>query len=252
MKKLLFLLPLIVMVVACGKRGPLIPPEALVPAAVSDLRVEQKGYRFLLCWTAPRKEVWGGPLQDLAGFQVFRRNVLPAGEDCETCPTAYRQIKTVDPEYLQDVRRSGDRYCFYDDDLEIDTTYQYKLLALDRDGTASRDSNKARRTRLMPPRAPELSLQASANGVTLLWNRPSVAAGSALEGYAVYRFREGESLPLAPLVRLPAESSRYEDLGMEYGVRYTYSVRTIAQRDGERVESVPSNEVVGQFSLSED
>lgn len=252
MKKLLFLLPLIVMAVACGKRGPLIPPEALVPDAVNDLRVEQKGYRFQVCWSAPRKEVWGGPLQDLAGFQVYRRVVLPAGEDCETCPTAYRLIKTVDPEYLQDVRRSGGLYCFYDDELEIDTLYQYKLLTLDRDGTTSRDSNKVRRTRLMPPRAPELAVQATTSGIALLWQKPAHAADTALEGYAIYRTREGEPHSLVPLVKLPADRTRFEDQGMEYGVTYTYSVRTIAQRAGEQVESVPSNEVTGRFTLSED
>lgn len=251
MKKILFLL-IVVLLAACGKRGPLIPPEALVPAAITDLRVDQQGNRFLICWTPPGSQEWGGPLPDLAGFQVFRREVLPPGEDCEECPTAYRQVKTVDPDYLQDVRRSGSRFCFPDSDVSVGTTYQYKAVSFQKDGAVSRDSNKARRKKTHPPAPPLLTAVATPDGVTLRWKPAAIPPGGLLEGYAVYRKQAGEVMPVMPSALLAADAAHFADPHMEHGVQYLYGVRSIASIDGERVESELSNEVEGKFSLTEE
>lgn len=252
MKKYCILLGIALLATACGKRGPLIPPEALVPAPINDLRLEQKGDRFQVCWSAPRKEEWGGPLQDLAGFRVYRRTVLPEGEDCESCPEAYRPLKAVDPEYLQDVRQVGSLYCFFDEELTEGWTYQYKVQSMDRDGIASRDSNKARRTKWAAPAAPLISVRPTANGISLHWQQPVRTPGGTLSGYAVYRKQGGSLLPLAPIARVAATSTSFEDQQMEYGVLYDYVVRTITTFADETVESAPSNEVQGKFSLPED
>jgi predicted small lipoprotein YifL len=251
MKKILFLL-FVFLLAACGKRGPLVPPEALVPASIKDLRVEQKGDRFLVCWSGPGKQEWGGPLDGLAGFRVFRRIVLPPDEDCEECPTAYRRVKTVDPEYLQDVRRSGSLFCFLDGDLNDGTTYQYKTVSFQKDGAVSHDSNKARRKKTSPPAPPLLIAVATPDGVALQWKPGSVPPGGALEGYAVYRKQVEQVMPLTPIAQVPADAARFTDPHMEYGMKYLYGVRSVARIDGERVESDLSNEVEGKFSLSEE
>lgn len=253
MKKFLFLLiSLSLLIAGCGKRGPLVAPEALVPAPVKDLRVEQKGNRYQVCWSAPGKEEWGGPLTDLAGFRVFRREVLPPEEDCETCPTAYRQVKTVDPEYLQDVLRFGSLYCFFDNGLTDGKTYQYKVISVDAEGSESKDSNKARRKKAPQVPAPGLSAVPAPRGVMLQWKQPEIPRGGVLEGFAVYRRQEGEEfMPLSPLAVVKADAPGFEDPAMEHGMLYRYAVRTVALFDGETVESDLSNEVEGKFSLSE-
>jgi len=251
MKKLLILFPLLIALAACGKRGPLVPPESLVPAPIKDLQVEQKGDRFLVCWSPPGRQESGGALSGLAGFRVFRREVLPPNEDCEECPTAYRPVKTVDPEYLQDVRRVGPRYCFHDDDLMVGKTYQYKAVSIDKDGAASRDSNRARAKKTTPPLPPELSAVPAPNGVALQLRPATTAEGVTVTGFSVYRRQQGEIMPLLPIARLTPENLRYEDPHMEHGVTYFYGVRTIAKVQGQLVESDLSPEVEGKFSLSE-
>ena len=251
MKKILFLL-MVFLLAACGKRGPLVPPEALVPAPIKDLRVEQKGDRFLVCWSGPGKQEWGGPLNGLAGFRVFRREVLPPDEDCEECPTAYRPVKTVDPDYLQDVRRSGSLFCFPDGDLTDGTTYQYKAVSFQKDGAASRDSNKARRKKTPPPAPPVLTAVSIPDSVALQWKPGTLPPGGALEGFSVYRKQVGEIMPQTPIAQVPADAARFADPHMEHGVTYLYGVRSVAKIDGEKVESDLSNEVEGKFSLSEE
>lgn len=253
MKKILLLLHIVVLLLpACGKRGPLVAPEALVPAPIRDLRADQKGNRFQVCWSAPGEEEWGGPLKGLAGFQVFRREVLPPDEDCETCPSAYGLLRTVDPEYLQDVLRFGSLYCFFDADLKDGRTYQYKVVTLDKKGSFSKDSNKARRKKTAPVPPPRLTAEPAPRGVVIRWQPVPLPLGGTLEGFAVYRRQSGaDVMPLFPLTVVKGDSYSFEDPDMEHGVQYFYAVRTVAGIDGERVESDLSNEVPGKFSLSE-
>ena len=57
----------------CGRKGPLVRPEALIPGPVSDLRTAQKGERFQVSWSPPSREEGGRVLKDLAGFRLFKR-----------------------------------------------------------------------------------------------------------------------------------------------------------------------------------
>ncbi|MDD2337041.1 MAG: fibronectin type III domain-containing protein [Geobacteraceae bacterium] len=251
MKKYCFWIGIVLLLVACGKRGPLVLPEALVPAAINDLRVEQKGNRFLVCWSRPGKEEWGGFLENLAGFRVFRRDVLPPDQDCEECPNAYRVVKLIDPEYLQDVFQIGSRYCFFDSELQNRNTYQYKVVSFNKDGATSKDSNKVRKTKLVPPAAPVLSAMKTPDSVILQWKIPSATQGESLEGFSLYRKQGNEVMPLSPIATLKADSTSFSDPHMEYGVLYYYAVRTIAKIGPDLVESDLSNIVEGKFSLAE-
>lgn len=251
MKKYCLLIGLFLLVTACGKRGPLVAPEALVPAAITDVKVEQKGNRFLVCWSRPGKEEWGGSLENLAGFQVLRRDVLPPDQDCEECPNAYRQVKLIDPEFLQDVLQFGSRYCMFDSDLLDGKTYQYKVVSFEKDGSTSKGSNPARRTKLVSPQPPVLSTIKTAESVILQWKTPAAVPAESLAGFSVYRKQANEIMPLTPIAILKADSTSFADPAMEHGVLYLYAVRTMAEIGPDLVESDLSNLVEGKFSLSE-
>jgi predicted small lipoprotein YifL len=226
----------------CGKKGPLVPPEALAPAPVYDLALAQKGGRFLVSWSAPSREEGGAQLHDLAGFLLFRRVVLPPAEDCEECPTAYRELAHVDLDYLKGVRRIGNRFSYDDSDLTKGKTYQYKLRSFMSDGTQSKDSNKARRTVLAPPPPPVLEALPTPNSLVLAFVAPQPEQG-ALTGYNVYRSKSGEAMPSAPLNAAPITAKTYEDKNVLVGVRYSYTATSLTTVSGETAESLPSNRV---------
>jgi predicted small lipoprotein YifL len=250
MKKFI-VLTLVLLLAACGKKGPLVYPEALVPAQVTNLKVEQKGERFQISWSQPAREEGGDRLKDLAGFRLFRREVLPPGEDCEECPKAYRLITTVDAEYPQGVVRWGDLYFFSDAELAAGKTYQYKVVSFKRDGAESSPSNRTRKKWVAPPRAPELKALSGPTSVLLTWEPAPLQQNAALEGYNVYRKRPGGILPPKPLNGSPLGETRFEDLSPERGTKYGYAVRTVARMDGEMVESGPSNEAEGELTEPE-
>jgi len=232
-----------VVLAGCGRKGPLMTPESLAPAAIVDLRVEQKGAQFQVSWSRPSSEEGGQALKDLAGFRLFKREVLPAGEDCEECPTAYRLALSVDLEYLQGIAVAGNRYLFSDGDLAEGKTYRYKVHSLKKDGTVSRASNRAGRKKVAPPLAPVLKAASSMNEVLLEWGGVSPPAGGRIAGYNIYRKESGGTIYLAPLNNAPVQEATFADKEPEWGKRYDYAIRAVAVVDGETVESGPSNEV---------
>jgi hypothetical protein len=222
----------------------------MVPAPIADLAVVQQGERFTVTWTQPGREEAGGPLKDFAGFRVFRREVLPPKEDCEECPTAYKLIRTVDPEYPQDVVRVGNTYSFVETGLETGKTFQYKVVAFKADGSESKQSNLARRKKVVPPPPPVVQATSSPTSVVLRWEPVVIPKNDTLLGYQIYR-RRGVPSPWQPVTGKPLPETSFENLNLEQGVTYGYTVRTVARVDGETVESDPSNEVTGALTAPE-
>ncbi|MBU5611406.1 LPS translocon maturation chaperone LptM [Geomonas azotofigens] len=236
----LFLAAALSLLSGCGKKGALIPPEALVPAPIGTLAVAQKGAEFQVSWTGPGKQEKGGKLEDLSGFLLFRRNVLPPGEDCEECPNAYRQLALVDLDLPEGARQVGSLWIYDDFDLRKGQAYQYKVRSFTRKGAQSKDSNKVRRTAVTPPLPPVLEAAGSPNEVTLNFVALPPEQGTAA-GYNVYRSKKGEPMPLTPLNKAPLTGNSYQDKEVILGLTYDYAVTSVATVDGQTVESAPSN-----------
>lgn len=251
MNKVLVVCCIILFLAGCGRKGPLVPPEGLAPAAIADLKVEQKGERFLVSWSQPARQEAGGALGDLARFRLFKRELLPPGEDCEECPNAYRLVREVDLEYPRGVMVLGDRYYLLDDELAAGKSYRYKAVSLKRDGTQSRDSNRAGKKKVSPPPPPAVKAVSSPSGVELNWEAPAAPANGKIEGYNVYRRRSGEGFYITPLNGVPLRETTFEDKRLEQGARYDYAVRTVAVIEGETSESELSNEVRGGLTEPE-
>ena len=241
MKKILLLM-VIVIFAGCGKKGALIPPEALVPAPSSDLQVRQQGDLFLISWTAPAREERGRPLRDLAGFRLYRHEVLPPGEDCLACSESWVPVRTVDLEYLQGAQRVGDRYYCADREVKTGTAYRYSVTALGGRGAAGRPTFTGPRKKVAAPPSPALKAVAAPTSVTLEFVAPPLG-GSERLGFHVYRRRTGEPTPVLPLTPAPVPGPTFTDQQLERNLAYRYTVTAVVRIDGEEVESPPSNEV---------
>ena len=252
MKKIFFCLGIALALTACGKKGPLIPPEALSPAPINDLRVTQTGERFSLCLTPPSTDEVGRPLKDLAAFRVLKREVLPPGEDCEECPTAYLPFQTVDLEFPRNVQRFGKLNCLVDTDLVVGKTYKYKVFSFLKDGTMSRDSNKVQRKFLSPPAAPVLRGTSSPTGVMLEWTAPPQPEAGTIAGFNIYRSESADTMRPSPINKEPVKGTRYDDQSVVLGVHYVYTVRSLAKVADELVESESSNKVEGELKFPEE
>lgn len=248
MNRLLFPLLLTLLMAGCGRKGPLIPPEALVPATVTNLSVQQQGEDLQLLWSAPAKEQSGRPLKDLAGFRLHKREVRGDNSDCAACGESWLLLKTVDLDTPDQAGRSGGMF-IYRDRVPIGAASQYRLTAYSRSGGISTPAT-SKIIRMQPPLAPPtLTMQPlpGSIGAALTFSPPK---DGTLKGYNIYR--RTPDTPMAPLPYGAApRSGQWEDKQVSFNSSYHYAATALVEMGGEIVESSPSAEAAILFSLQE-
>ncbi|MBT0664225.1 fibronectin type III domain-containing protein [Geobacter pelophilus] len=222
---------------ACGRKGALIAPEALVPAKIKDFTVVQKGEELQLSWSLPKRLESGGKLTDLAGFKLLARE-MSLGAGCPDCPESWRLLKQFDLEYLKGATSLGDRLFYRDLEAKQGIGYHYRLIAFTK-GAAESAPAEARFTKQPPLPAPVLKTTATTSSVTLECSAVALPAGYLPTGCAIYRAKQGESAPLTPYARL-ANFGKYEDTLLEPGVTYLYQATQTATVNGYSFEGVPA------------
>jgi predicted small lipoprotein YifL len=247
-KRFIVILAVSLLAAGCGKKGPLVSPDALIPSPVNDLKLCQRGESFQASWSIRDIKKGADPSKTLEAFRLMRREVLPPDEDCETCPNAYQVVKEVFLDYPQDARRMGDQIFVSDSSAINGKTYQYKVVSYMRDGTPSNDSNKFRVEKVAPPPPVRLYADPSPTSIVLSWKDTQAPERANLKGYNLYRWRTNESPAVVPLNGTLLQTTEYEDFRLERGIGYTYCVRSVAESDGIPVESPSSNEVRAALS----
>jgi len=232
---------------SCGRKGQLIPPEALVPATVGNLQVQQQGESYRISWSAPGKEQSGRPLRDLAGFQLLRRELLPGGQDCAACSDAWQLIATVDLDLPLNVEKSGGSYIYRDRGVKPTSSNQYRLVAFSKSGGISRPVTSPLKKFLPPPSPPVLKATTTPTAIRLEL-QPREATPQEIAGYNIYRRTGSEPMPPLPLNRIPLTEPVYEDMAVAYGSSYRYAASLLLKSGDDLVESEPSPEIEVLFS----
>jgi len=86
----LMLLCTLILVGACGKKGPPRPPKAPGLPVVQDLRAAVEGGSVRLTWTRPAGS------KGVAGFIIERSG--PAKDGCPECPRSYGEVRKLPAE----------------------------------------------------------------------------------------------------------------------------------------------------------
>jgi len=249
-KFICFLLLTPFLLTGCGKKGALIPPEALVPGPVRELNVIQTGQDFRITWSAPSKEEGGRPLKDLSGFLLLRRDVTPEGGDCPSCPESWKLLSSIELDSPGSFQKSGDLFIYFDKGGDKENRFQYRVTALSRSGGRSRPSDAPVKKLLPRPPPPTLTATLQPGSIKLGF-APGKAKGPAPVGFNIYRRKAGDAAPLLPLNPELLTGSSWEDLSLEYGTSYRYSAAALSQIEGETVESPRSTEIEILFKLQE-
>jgi len=244
----LFLSVVLLLCLACGKKGPLIPPDLYAPPPVSVLHVIQQGEAFRISWRAPELERRGEGNSPPAGFRIYRREAYSPGDECSVCGVEELLIRTVELKYPRDVERVGNLFVVVDGDVRIGKSYLYQVTPFEESGVESRDSVRVKRKMVQPPPAPTVRIGDVPAGIMLEWPSVQVTVGT-LAGYNIYRLRSDERFAIRPLTPAPIMENRYEDPRMEPAMVYRYQLRAVSRIDGETVESDPSPPLEGKFVL---
>lgn len=238
--------------VACGKKGPLIYPDMLVPAAPAAVTAQQSGSTVKLQFVLPDKDRAGRQGQGVSGVKISRRIVEAGQNSCRSCLTDYMLFRTVYLDHLPaHTQRFGNRLIVIDADVSAGTVYTYRIVPF----TSNRVDGAPALTDDVPmtaPRpAPELKIQSYPTEVKLQIYSHIPISGS-LYGYNMYRWPATTTRSYQPLNREPLKGEEYVDSRLERGVKYRYAVRELTVlSSGNIVESAESNEVEGMLKDDE-
>ena len=134
------LLTVLLAAVGCGRKTMVVPPQALVPAPVDDLKfsITDKGVR--LSWSFPQKTVAGTGLKQIDAFELMRAAV-PTADYCAGCPQPFGPPIEIQGGILPD-DGSGRTASYADDSLQPGYHYTYKVRARAGKWGTSQDSNR--------------------------------------------------------------------------------------------------------------
>jgi len=253
MRKLACLLFVAFAISACGKKGPLLYPDMLVPAAPSDVSAQQSGNSIKLSFVLPSKDLAGRNFAGLTAVKILKRDE-PAGQSpgCSACTADFSLFQKLNLDLLPpDTRRYGTLLVLLDGDVQAGRTYTYRVSAVSRDnqeGALSAPVAAVMTTAPLPP-----VLQAISQPTEIQLEFAALPPGEgALAGYNVYRTLKGEAFPFQPLNREPLTGNRFTDVGLERGVTYVYGARTVVRLpSGGKLESGLSNEAEGRLKDDE-
>lgn len=214
----------------CGKKGPLVYPDLLVPEAPQAVQLEQRGTSLLLSFNMPAKDRRGRSLQQPIVMQVQRRELNPDERgECGECPKDYQPALRIDPEFPAPAQKYGNRIVLQDADVRHGKRYQYRLVAVGGDGEAGVAAETMRAMVCSAPSAPRVDAKTLHGGVIVLEMQGELPDNAELVGYAIYRAAGDEPLPFQPLTITPGTAS-YHDRDAQPGVRYRYAVRMVLKR----------------------
>lgn len=230
---------------ACGRKGPLLYPDMLVPAAPAAVTAQQSGSAVKLQFTLPDKDQTGRPLQGVAGVKISRRSAeADQKEVCRSCMTDYLPFQTVYLERLPvTTQRFGNRLVVIDSDVSPGRVYSYSIKPYTADGVDGASSTAADVRVVTPLPAPVLKAESLPTEIRIQLFSPLLPIGRFI-GYNLYRSSGTESRSLLPLNREPMKGSEYVDGALERGVTYRYSARAVMVLvSGDVVESAESVDV---------
>lgn len=230
---------LIVMLAACGKKGPVRPKLDTLPEAPEEVTLKQQGNLFVLAWTIPSANQAGSKAEDLTGFRI-KRLAYDAAEGCPTCRDPQEHVAELDRAYPTPGQRIGNRIYWRDLDIHIGSGYRYAIVPLTVGGLEGPAATVHLAAQSPPPSPAALQVEAGDGQVTVQWTAPDLSAGMELIGYNLYRRQAKRPFPMVPVNAEPLQVTRLLDRGLDNGRAYEYRVSALVRIGDQLLESMAS------------
>ncbi|MCM2265356.1 MAG: hypothetical protein NDI73_09215 [Desulfuromonadales bacterium] len=225
---------------ACGKKGPVRPQFAALPAAPTELQIAQQGDDFIVSWASPEYNQDGAATDGLRGFHIYRM-IYEAAEGCPTCRDPEELVAAIELRHPEPAVRLGKRFYWRDAAVAAGTGHAYLVVPVTVGGQEGAGAGSFRTWQAPPPAPAALQAEAGNRQVRLQWTPPSsLPDGQLLLGYNLYRRpASGVFAPVA-LNAEPLREPRLTDFIGEAGREAVYRVTTLVRSGDQLIESAPS------------
>ena len=234
---------------ACGRRGPPVPPRHVAPAAVESFRAELGETDIVLSWVRPSRTEDRSPLTDLAEFRLSRAVGTPGPAGLAARPT-FSLLATIRAQQPDNAVVRDTQYIFRDDGggagFRPGVRYIYQVQAVNRRGVEGSPVDAFVDFSHAPAAPAGLQAEAGDGVVDLSWKPPAGPAPAGtppLRGYNVYRGLHPQAYGPQPINAAPLTDTRFRDAGLTNETIYYYIVRNVAGERPPWRESATSNEV---------
>jgi hypothetical protein len=212
----------------CGYVGPVLPPSAQIPLAVTDLSVNERGDQLVIQFTTAAHTTDGAPIQKFESIDL-RIGVAPEPFDTEVWA---KNAKVLDVPPPEENSHGEARALEMTETAPVGDWAGKRVAVLVRASSRRGDhysawSNLVKLKVIQPLAPPESQLEATPAGYKLTWLQPEAGVE-----YRVFRQGPNDRTPVQ--VGTTAQSS-YTDGSAQWHTPYTYSV--VVTKDG--AESVP-------------
>lgn len=225
MKRLfaLILIMTLPLVSGCGRKTPPVPPQAVIAAAITDLRSQLDDQAVTLTWTYPRLSVNNARIDNIRAFIIYKAEI-PAADYCRGCPLVYDTEFEVDARELE----PGNQVTFRDTALKVGYHYVYMVQANSGWRVLSKDSNHIdfeHHHALLPPA--DLKVSTGDSSLSLTWS-PVLhrADGSPVTEVLYQVYRSLDNKKFKPL-GLPVAELFYTDPSVTNSRTYFYQLRAV-------------------------
>lgn len=242
-----------VAITACGKKGALVYPDMLIPAAPTAVSAIQSGSGVKIQFDIPTFDRAGNRLNNLAGLKISKRESDSALEKtCRTCTHDYHLFRNLYLDLLPEgVERFGNRLVVIDGNVSFGTLYTYIAVPFTKDGMDGASSPQVSVKLVQAMLPPLLKAESYPTEIKIFFvSLPSVDGVHV--GYNLYRAYQNSTFSYLPLNKEPLNLKEYVDGGLARGTTYRYVSRAVVRLpSGSIVESLVSNEVSGMLKDDE-
>ena len=253
----------------CGAPGEPAERKSPIPVAVTDLAASQQGNDVILTFTLPKESIERKPLKHLPAVEIYRAFAPASASTTPSSPLVHASaadlLVTIPAEMVDHfANRNQFRYV---DTLTAENFSQvpgnnaiYFIRTRTSSKKVSADSNLAS---LIVEPAPDpiadLKTEMTRDAIVLTWTAPQRTLTGAAPTIATYRIYRAESdaaqTDSTPSPTTPDVTSEqpafahvadipeppFRDSQIQFGKKYVYSVRSVAQYDHVSIDSADSN-----------
>ncbi len=227
----------------CAKIGEPQPPEIRIPKPAADLTAHQVSDAIVLTFTKPALNTDGSPATTLARIEVFRlledlRPGAPPNPPPEEqfVQSAVRIRSIASPSFpnflqkesfvVQDKPELPGKTSIYSH------AFRYAVLFINKKNQAAGFSNQAFIAPVPIPLPPTgISARVTEDAIRLSWTEPSENMDGSkpprLVGYDIYKSKDPQTLPSAPVNPNPLPKPEFEDRDFQFDQTYHYAVRIV-------------------------